>query len=283
MSQLVSVCMPAKNAAAWLTEAVESILSQTHEDLELIVVDDGSVDHTLDLLSDLSRKDSRVSFHSSPGSGVVAARRKAFRHASGSFVANMDADDLSLPHRLEAQVEVMNAGFDLCGTQFDYLFGTERRSPRNRLPLTQPDAFVQLFRSNPVSNPSIMFRRSMFDGEGLPYNPSYVPSADYELWSRLLPDPAIRFENLPGVHMLYRAHRDQLTKPNAFPNRVAAARVRLSLVQAYDLDLDDSALRQLCVPDCQAEAKNARSTGTDDRLDEQLRSLANRIFANRAP
>lgn len=265
------MCMPARNAEAWVEEAVDSVLSQTYDNIEIIVVDDGSTDRTFELVSLLSEKNERLTIARSAEPGVIGARRTAYRLAKGTFVANMDADDISLPNRIAAQVEAMSSRrLDLCGTQFDYLFGTERRSPRRRLPLNQVDAGILLFESNPVSNPSVMFRRSSFDASGLPYKANYVPSADYELWSRLLLDPSCRFANLPDVHMLYRVHQGQITRPRVFENRVAAMRVRLNLLDAPDIGLDPDLVRRLC----RVQDSGVRSPEPDLRLREARARLS---------
>ena len=111
---LVSVVMPVYDAAAWVEEAVASILAQTHRNLELIAVDDGSRDTSLAILERLARSDARMRVLACPHRGVIPARNEGLRHAHGKLVACMDADDFSLPHRLERQVAALGATRLVC-------------------------------------------------------------------------------------------------------------------------------------------------------------------------
>ena len=98
----ITVAMPAYNAASHLLEAIESILAQSFEDFELLVVDDGSTDNTLALAQ--SCADKRVRVERLPANkGRATARNMAMGRARGRYLAWMDADDIAMPHRLEAQ------------------------------------------------------------------------------------------------------------------------------------------------------------------------------------
>jgi glycosyltransferase involved in cell wall biosynthesis len=103
----VSVLMPVYNVERYVAEATESILSQTYEDFEFIVVDDGSTDASLDILQNYTRQDKRIRLTSRPNTGLVGALNDGLTAARGQFLARMDADDVSLPERLEKQVEYL--------------------------------------------------------------------------------------------------------------------------------------------------------------------------------
>ena len=110
---LVSVVMPARNAAAFLREAIDSILTQTWRELELIVVDDGSTDDTRAIAEELGAADGRLRVISPGGSqnaksGLVAALNRGFSEARGDLVARMDADDLAYPDRIAQQVAYLD-------------------------------------------------------------------------------------------------------------------------------------------------------------------------------
>jgi len=100
----VSVLMPVRNAQPYLGEAVASILGQSHADLELVAVDDGSSDGSSELIAELARGDDRMRVVPGPGRGVAAAANAGLAACRGPLVARMDADDLSLPRRLEIQL-----------------------------------------------------------------------------------------------------------------------------------------------------------------------------------
>jgi glycosyltransferase involved in cell wall biosynthesis len=104
---LISVIMPAFNAEAFIAEAVRSMLSQTWERWELIVIDDGSTDGTLAVLSGL--QDPRITVHGQANAGVSASRNRALDLARGEYVAFLDADDVLPPRSLEARAEILLA------------------------------------------------------------------------------------------------------------------------------------------------------------------------------
>lgn len=104
----VSVVMTVYNTRPYLTEAVQSILDQTFADFEFIIVDDGSTDGSTEILRDFERRDSRLRVISRPNTGIVKAANEGIALARGKFVARMDSDDISLPHRFEKQVQYLN-------------------------------------------------------------------------------------------------------------------------------------------------------------------------------
>lgn len=104
---LVSVIIPAYNAAAFIEKTLISVLSQTYKNMEVIVVDDGSGDRTTDIVTAISQQDPRVILFQQPNLGVAKARNSAIRHAQGEFIAPIDADDLWHPQNIEKQVQCL--------------------------------------------------------------------------------------------------------------------------------------------------------------------------------
>jgi glycosyltransferase involved in cell wall biosynthesis len=102
--QVVSVLMPVYNAERYVAEAIESILAQTFNDFELIIVDDGSTDQSLSILRRYSEQDARIRSTSSPHRGICATRNAALAMSRGEFIAVLDSDDVASPDRFEKQV-----------------------------------------------------------------------------------------------------------------------------------------------------------------------------------
>ena len=99
MSKFVSILMPAKNAALYIDDCIQSIIKQSYTEWELIVVNDHSTDATLHHLAQFATLDSRIHVHNNKGQGIIAALRLAYAHARGAYITRMDADDiLSLIH-----------------------------------------------------------------------------------------------------------------------------------------------------------------------------------------
>ena len=104
MAPLVSVCIPCYNNAPHVAEAVESALAQTHTPLEVVVVDDGSTDNSVEILRGFGN---RIIFEAGPNRGACAARNRALALSHGDFINFLDADDLLLPHKIETQLPML--------------------------------------------------------------------------------------------------------------------------------------------------------------------------------
>ena len=93
--------MPAKNAAFFIEECIQSIIDQTHRNWELIVVDDHSEDQTANVIKSFAEKDSRIKLLKNPGSGIISALQAGYKHSSGIYITRMDADDVMVPIKLQ--------------------------------------------------------------------------------------------------------------------------------------------------------------------------------------
>lgn len=107
MKPLVSVIMPVKNAAPYLSECLDSICKQTLHSWELILVDDHSSDESEAIAETFCLKDSRITLYKNPGSGIIEALKKAFAHTSGQYITRMDADDIMPEYRLEKMLNAI--------------------------------------------------------------------------------------------------------------------------------------------------------------------------------
>jgi len=103
----ISVIMPVYNRAEFIGEAIQSILSQTYKNFELIIIDDASTDNTLKVISEFTDDDDRILLlKNKKNEGVAATRNRGIEIAKGEFIAFMDSDDISLPQRFEKQVKI---------------------------------------------------------------------------------------------------------------------------------------------------------------------------------
>ena len=109
----ISIALPVYNAAAYLDQAIESISGQSFRDFELICIDDGSTDGSLNILQQWQKRDSRIIVKSRENRGIVATLNEALDRSAGGYFARMDADDISLPDRLSAQVNFMDMDPDI--------------------------------------------------------------------------------------------------------------------------------------------------------------------------
>jgi GT2 family glycosyltransferase len=205
---LVSVLLAAHDDAAFLGEAVDSVLRQTLRDLELIVVDDASTDETPALLEAISDERLRV-VRNEKQSGLAASLNRALGLAGGQFVARLDADDVALPERLERQVERLRADprCAVVGTAIVDLDQDGRSGVNHALPVGATQLRWHALFSSPFFHPTVLVDREVLDAHGLRYDPGYLESEDYDLWTRLFAfaDGA----NLKAPLVLKRVHAGQ--------------------------------------------------------------------------
>ena len=185
----ISVVMPVYNGARQLLASVESILGQTHTDLEMIVVDDGSTDGTPELLASVLRRDSRLRSIRVPNGGITRALIRGCAEAQAPLIARQDCGDRSMPSRLERQSALMedpSVVLSGCGTIF-------RAPSGERLYESAPDGEVvhESLLADPVSSirglphhGSAMFRRDTYLAAG-GYRAAFYFAQDLDLWIRL--------------------------------------------------------------------------------------------------
>lgn len=230
---LISVVMPVYNGAATVLAAANSVLGQTYRNIELLVVDDQSTDDTVKLLG--SVQDPRLRIISNPKRGGIGAiRRYGTARAKGEYVAVQDADDISYPERLGAQLEHMRRNsLKLCGT-WAYLVLPDGTREEFRHP-TEPEVIRKnIIRTNCFVNSTMMFAKDAYEAAG-GYDPSpglsYVE--DYDLWLRM----AARFPagNLPRIMVEYTAPRDDFRYLWREQTRTAKARLRAIARYGYSV------------------------------------------------
>lgn len=203
---LVSVSMPAFNAEHYIAEAIESILSQSYKNFELIVCDDGSSDNTRDIINRYD--DPRiVKIFSKVNRGLIATRNEIASIAKGKYLALLDADDLAFPDRLALQVSYLESGSaDLCGADHWTLNqGTGAIKP-SRQRHSDADIKALLTVCSPLCNPAVMGRIEIFRGH--PYQSTYTHAEDYCLWTEIAL-AGHRFINIPKKLIIYRLHPTQ--------------------------------------------------------------------------
>lgn len=181
---LVSVVIPTYNRRRHLVEAIESVLAQTYQPLELIVVDDGSTDGTQEALSGYG---DRVRVLRQENRGPSAARNWGIAHASGAFVAMLDSDDLWHPRKIEKQMAVMQekpeVGLVFC--RLTHLDQTTGRSSINRYPPDlRGDLRRRLLERNYIANSSVLVRKACFEKVG-GYDETMKWAEDWDLWIRI--------------------------------------------------------------------------------------------------
>lgn len=182
----VSIVMAAYNEERDIAKAIESIISQTFTDWELVIVDDGSSDKTVSLVQSFAEQDSRIRLVCNESNQELSASlNKGVGLARADLIARADADDINLPNRLAKQVEFMDAhpDIDVLGTAAYLLDATGQRVNAVVYPQSHAELGELSFVKNHFFHPSVIIRRRFFETAGL-YDPDYPNAEDKEIWLR---------------------------------------------------------------------------------------------------
>ncbi len=230
--QRVSVLLPVYNGEAHLERALSSVLAQTMTGIELVVVDDGSVDATPEIL-DRHRDDDRLKIlRKHRNEGLVAALNDGLDHCSGELVARLDADDVAHPNRLARQVAAFerDPGLVLCATAYRMVSPDGTLIRVGTPPEFHAELVLAMIGGNRISHPSVMYRRSSVLAVG-GYDPRWFPVEDYDLWFRLLAHG--RFVGLPEIELTYEARPGSISAQRA--EEQASLQVQRSVQELLDV------------------------------------------------
>jgi len=177
--------MPTYNSESYLNSAVDSILSQTYENWELIVIDDESKDNTMKILKEYASKDSRIKIIIGQKKGIAAALNLGIDNSMGEYIARMDSDDISLPDRIKKQVEYMelHQNIDVCSTGYDIILNGETQKLSEKV-YDDNEISARFIFECVICHPTVMLRKSVVDNWHYDEN---VFSEDYDLWTRMIP------------------------------------------------------------------------------------------------
>ncbi|MEB3220224.1 MAG: glycosyltransferase [Nostocales cyanobacterium 94392] len=199
---VISVIIPAYNAEKMIRETVMSVLNQSFSNLELIVINDGSQDSTLDVLSSI--KDSRLQVFSYENSGVCMARNRGIERASGEFISFLDADDIWTPDKLEAQLTALekNPQAAVAYSWVDYIDEYGNFFHQGNYITINGSAYEKMLVQNILENGSNpLIRREALTKVGV-FDESLTPAEDWDMWLRLA--ELYDFVTVPSVQILYR-------------------------------------------------------------------------------
>lgn len=226
MQPKVSVIIPAFNSAPFIAETIQSVLAQTYGNFEIIVVDDGSTDTTLDVLNEFG---DQITALTKANGGPASARNLAIRNASGKYIAFLDADDLWTPEKLTEQVAFLEAHPEVGLTYAEALMFDEvggEKQIRGKIGFTGETSFCHLLLGDHIPNSTVLMRRNCVDTIGwLNERRDLIAVEDYEYWLRLAKAFPIRAIAKPLAYYRVHAHNlmgkgDNIEKSLRLPLRV---------------------------------------------------------------
>ena len=181
----VSIVVPVYNAEAYIAEMLKSILNQTYQDYEVVLVDDKSTDRSVEIIQGIA--DSRIKlFHNKENSGIAYTRNKAIELANGDYIALMDDDDIAPPYRIEKEVHFLdeNVDIDIVGGHCRFIDEDGKMIPNKQWNVFQNPNYIKayLLLDDAIPNGSAMIRRKFIESHTLRYQDHMCGAEDYRFW-----------------------------------------------------------------------------------------------------
>ncbi len=222
MRPLISVAMPVYNGERYLAEAIDSILAQTYNNFELIIIDDGSTDNSLQVLQDYEKRDARIRLVARENRNLATTLNDITDLARGKWLARMDQDDISLPQRFERQLQWLEqTGADICGSWVKF-FGT---ADKRILKHAQTDQAIkmELLFCAAFAHPTVMMKTELV--KKLRYDKFWEKCEDYDLWERAARNGWV-MTNVPEVLLFYRQHTTQISSTSSIQQQLLTQKIR---------------------------------------------------------
>lgn len=202
---LVSFIMPVYNGASFLSKTIESILNQTYENFELLILDDFSTDNSIEIIKSFDDKRIRL-FKNKKNEGYIKGLNFLIQNSRGDYIARNDQDDISLPNRIYKQLKLFKRKPELSivGGQIK-TFGKSQK--KISYPTSLSDCRSHLLFNTCLHHPTVIFKRKKIESLiNRLYDEDKEPSEDYDLWTRL--SLFLEIENVPDIILKYRIHQN---------------------------------------------------------------------------
>ncbi|EQB8583133.1 glycosyltransferase family 2 protein [Escherichia coli] len=223
---LVSVLIPVYNAEKYIERSLNSIINQTYKNLEIIIINDGSTDRTLDIIRTFTEKRITV-VNNEKNLKLIKTLNLGLNLCNGKYIARMDSDDISDPERISKQVEYLeyNEKCVACGSQVRY-FSEDGKTKRFQFiaPENSNDILSRMYISSPMCHPSVMFRRDVILNNNLEFNKNYPDAEDYHFWYLL--SKYGELHNLQEQLLNYRLSKTQITQTYNKIQRDSSEKIR---------------------------------------------------------
>jgi len=236
--EYISVVMSTYNDEIFIEESIKSILYQSHQNFEFIIINDGSSDNTLEIINKYAQIDTRIRIVSRENQGLSRSLNEGYKLAQGQWIARMDADDISDQNRLEKQLAwVQLQGADICGTWIE-MFGAQQRIKRYFTEDRQIKA--ELLFGSPIGHATVLMRSSL--AKSLQYDPRCKHAEDYDYFERAA-KVGWKFTNIPEILYRYRFHQKQTSTAKFNEQQLVSQEVRKrlwnSMASFYQLSHDE--------------------------------------------
>lgn len=222
---LVSVIIPVYNGGTYLLESINSIINQSYKNLEIIIINDGSSDNSESLIKKIN--DPRIIYIAQENQGLSSTLNTGIKIATGEFIARQDQDDVSLPNRVEFQLDyLLNNHIKFVGSRSVVIDDQGNKIAKHNHPLSSIACKLFLQFDNPFVHSSILARKDIFLNNLYSTELDKRPPEDYDLWCRL--SEKFDMENVPQRLILYRELQSGMSQSNrrSFLNNVKRISVK---------------------------------------------------------
>ncbi len=228
----ISVIMAVYNSSQFLEESIDSILNQTFDNFELIIIDDKSMDNSIDIIKKYMKNDSRIILIENENNlGAAAARNRGLKRARGTYIAIMDSDDISLPYRLERQLSFLenNENYFLIGSNAISI--DEKGNYLEKFKLDEELSIIKY--RNPIIHTSIMFRNKK-----IRYREKFHYAEDYDLYLRML-TKKLKLKNINETLVKIRMRSSSITMNNKTRGKIFTQKAQEFYFQRIQTGKDD--------------------------------------------
>ncbi len=240
---LVTVLMSVYNGQPFLKQCIDSIIGQTYEKIEFIIINDGSTDKTEDII--LSFKDDRIVYiRNEFNIGLTASLNFGIRHAKGDFIARMDSDDVSSPDRIMKQVNafIQNPEYSIISSNVNLTDAEGNKIGELNRTYSNVGILGRIFFFNPIVHPSVMIKKCFLERIG-GYDLSVTKAQDYELWFRMVAHGA-KARVLPDRLLDHREHDQSIESKHRVEQEQNVRRILQKWFYAMlGLEVDDYTVR----------------------------------------
>lgn len=242
-SKKVDVLLPTYNVEKYVRQTLESLISQSFRDFNLLILDDCSNDHTFNIVKSYEKSDSRIKvFRNEENLGVVNSRNKLFKLSKSELLAICDADDIYHPRRLETQINFLKKNEKIAAVSCNFNVGING-SIMTKLPTSPNLIQAYFYLKNVFPNPGAMLRHSSLVKSNLLYTKDFPFVADYHFWAKLSENEQLA--NVSKSLFMYRVHDEQISSRKNLEQRENHIKVVKSRMEPSIKDCSESTLRSL--------------------------------------
>lgn len=251
MKPEVSILLPSYNYETYIRKAIDSVLDQSFSNWELIIIDDGSKDNSVNIIK--TYKDKRIHLYVQKNQGVTKTLNKGLKLSKGKYICFLDADDKYHPDKLISQIEAMNSGFDIVTTKVEAIDENDEHSPfehfneswnlYDKNEIFGKDMIYKFLHKNYFCKSSLMIKKSLFDKCGS-FKTELLTAYDLELWLKMIPNAKVT--RVDNILTYYRWHNKNETTVNNNRIRVELILILDNFIQHINTnDTHESLLKSL--------------------------------------